>query len=1005
MPSLWTPTSWPDRLAELQASTPDLKEAPLRRDVRSLGTLLGNVLREQAGEPLYAAVEALRRTAISRREADNDTAAAGNGSSSAEASHLQQAIARVGAFDLATAYRLARAFGFYFELINLAETNHRKRRRLATSLDSAAPAQEKVQRGSLRGTLRRLKQAGVTADKAYGLLSEVCVTPVFTAHPTEVARRSVMFKRRRISDLLEQLDRIPVPTAELETLERDLIAEITALWQTDDTRTARPTVRDEIRMALDYYESSLFDTLPVLYSEVAAALAAEYPATESGGDCLADLPQLITFGSWIGGDRDGNPFVTPAATREALAMAHGLLLTHYRRRLQNIFEQLASSTQQVPVSSQLTALLARYTETLRSAGQNALAERFPHESVRLLIACIMMRLGATPQSSVPLPPHPALAPYTRAEDLLSDLTTLRDSLVQNKGHRLSELLVDPLLLEVRTYGLHLQTLDIRQHAKVHTAAIQELSATTEGGESHLAPALSPQTAEVVDTFRTIAEFKQTYAPEAIRQYVISGATSAEDVLNVLRLARLGGVRVEASPATATQSHDPGLQPVPLFESIEDLQNAPAIMRALWTGEAYQPLLKSWNHRQEVMLGYSDSNKDGGMITSTWEIYKAHRALHQVARTCGVTLRLFHGRGGTVGRGGGPTHRAIFAQPIDSFTGELRLTEQGEVLNWKYSDVVLAERNLELMIAASLDALARPDAILQHNAAAASSSFVETGNRSVILSGGAHRTTVSAAVEGPAVGGRPGLRPHLTGEILPAWESALNQLSETSFAFYKKHIVDNPDTYTYFEQSTPVAELEHARLGSRPAKRGAKKSMADLRAIPWVFGWMQSRQLVPAYFGVGHALNAYIESNPDGLALLKTMARSFPLFLDIIRNVEMALAKADFGIARLYASLVEDEALRTRVYDVLEAEFNLTRRMLLEITGQQRLLETNPVLERSIRLRNPYVDPMSLIQVELIRRKRAILAANPTADTPELAELNRAISATINGISAGLRNTG
>ncbi len=954
MPSLWSPTNWPDRLAELQASTPDLKEAPLRRDVRSLGTLLGNVLREQAGDDLYEAVEALRRTAIARREADTavapDTAAA--------AAHLQEAIARVGSFDLSTAYRLARAFGFYFELINLAETNHRKRRRLSTALDQAVPGGvDTVQRGSLRGTLRRLKQAGVSYAEAHTLLDKVCISPVFTAHPTEVARRSVMFKRRRISDLLEQLDRIPVPNPELDALERDLTAEITALWQTDDTRTARPTVRDEIRMALDYYESSLFATLPVLYSEVAAALAAEYPDAPAAAS-LADLPQLVSFGSWIGGDRDGNPFVTPEATREALNMAHTLLLSHYRRRLQNIFEQLASSTQQVPVSKQVTALLAVYTEKLRAAGQNLLAERFPHESTRLLIACIMMRLGATPQSSVPLPQNPALVPYTRAKDLLSDLTALRDSLNGNNGHRLAEMLVDPLLLEVRTYGLHLQTLDIRQHAKVHSAAIAELAATTGCGAASLAPALTPQTAEVVETFRTIAELKQTYAPEAIRQYVISGATSAEDVLNVLRLARLGGVTVEAD--CDADAKDPGLQPVPLFESIEDLQNAPAIMRELWTSEAYQPLLKSWKYRQEVMLGYSDSNKDGGMITSTWEIYKAHRALHQIARECGVQLRLFHGRGGTVGRGGGPTHRAIFAQPTDSFMGELRLTEQGEVLNWKYSDVVLAERNLELMIAASLDALARPDAVLQATAAV----------------------------------------PHLTGAILPEWEATLDQLSTTSFAFYKQHIVDNPDTFTYFEQATPVAELEYARLGSRPTKRTGRKSMADLRAIPWVFGWMQSRQLVPAFFGVGHALNAFIQAKPDGLAQLQTMVREFPLFLDIIRNVEMALAKADFGIARLYASLVEDKALRDRVFTTLETEFNLTTKMVLAITQQTALLQTNPVLERSIRLRNPYVDPMSLIQVELIRRKRSV-----PADSAEAAELNRAISATINGISAGLRNTG
>ncbi len=982
MPSLWSSANWSQRLAELQAPTGELKEAPLRRDVRSLGMLLGDVLREQSGDTLYTAVEDLRRIAIARREADSkaDTIAA--------SSTLQQALSRVHAHsdDLTTAYQLARAFSFYFELINLAETNHRKRRRLSAHLDQNTPPQ----RGDLRGTLRRLREAGVTAAEAHDLLQKICITPVFTAHPTEVARRSVMFKRRRISDLLEQLDRIPVPEPHLEALERNLIAEITSLWQTDDVRSARPTVRDEIRMALDYYESSLFDTLPVLYAEVAAALKAEYPnsnpcgTTESEGNTtpsICELPQLVSFGSWIGGDRDGNPFVTPQATREALGMAHSLLLNHYRRRLQNVFEQLGSSTQQVPISDELKALLKKYLTQLRTAGQTALEERFHFEFTRLLIACIMMRLGATPQSSVPLPPNPALCPYTSAADLLSDLTVLRNSLLQNNGHRLSEMLIDPLLMEIRTYGLHLQTLDIRQHARIHAAAIEEITATQK--DLSLPPALTPQTAEVLDTFRTIAELKQTYAPESIRQYVISGATSAEDVLNVLRLARLGGVKVEADE----KSSDPGLQPVPLFESIEDLQNAPAIMRELWTSEAYQPLLKSWNHHQEVMLGYSDSNKDGGMITSTWEIYKAHRALHEVARNCGVTLRLFHGRGGTVGRGGGPTHRAIFAQPIDSFTGELRITEQGEVLNWKYSDVILAERNLELMIAASLDALARPDALIQHKSKDVSSRLERNG------------------VEKPAPSTPyfllPTPFPHLTGEITPSWESALDQLSETSFAFYKKHIVDNPDTFIYFEQATPVAELEHARLGSRPAKRSGKKSMADLRAIPWVFGWMQSRQLVPAWFGVGHALHHFAQSTPNGLALLQTMMSDFPLFVDIIRNVEMALAKSDFGIARLYAALVEDEALRDRVFTTLEAEFNLTHRMILEITKQKTLLQTNPVLERSIRLRNPYVDPMSLLQVELIRRKRTALK-NGEPDSPEL---NRAISATINGISAGLRNTG
>ncbi|MGP8260482.1 MAG: phosphoenolpyruvate carboxylase [Acidobacteriaceae bacterium] len=1058
MPSLWSPTDWQQRLAELQAPTGDLKEAPLRRDVRSLGVLLGEVLREQAGLPLYQAVEDLRRTAIARREADAtalDDPDSADAQSALAGQHLQHALARVQALTSDTAYQLARAFAFFFELSNLAETNHRKRRRLAHQLDpNAGP-----QRGSLRGALRQMRLAGISATDALVLLARITVMPVFTAHPTEVARRSVMSKRRRISTLLEQLDRIPVPEAELEALEQEVIAEITALWQTDDVRMARPAVRDEVRMALDYYESSIFATLPVLYSEVAAALHSEYGIETD----LADLPRLIAFGSWIGGDRDGNPFVTPRVTRSALAMAHSLLHAHYRRRLQNISDQLGSSTQQVPISPELAALLDGYMQQLRAAGQTALEQRFPFESVRLLVGCIMMRLGGAPQISVPPPSGPPLKLYSRAEEFVADLMVLHSSLVQNRGRRLAQALIDPLLLEVRTYGLHLQALDIRQHARVHAAAIAELAQTPgvlkkSSDNLTLPPALTAQTREVLNTFRAIAELKRVYVPEALPRYIISGATCAEDVLNVLWLARLAGVRVEGcgGPDGCPDSSDPGLQPVPLFESIDDLRNAPAVCRQLWTSAAYQPLLQSWNHQQEVMLGYSDSNKDGGMIASTWEIWKAHRALHQVAAECGVSLRLFHGRGGTVGRGGGPTHRSIFAQPMDSFTGELRITEQGEVLNWKYADVILAERNLELMIAASLDALARPDALLQHQQSTSS-----------------QQPTTSNQQPSPYI-------PQLTGEILPQWEAAMDQLSAISYAFYRKHIVDNPDTFTYFEQATPVAELENAHIGSRPAKRSdassaRRRSMEDLRAIPWVFGWMQSRHVVPAYFGVGHALQHFIQHNDPNaqlsgsvilplseqseskgqnlgrsslrtsakklkkstksgapsmtassgvpnersllagvgeswvgsereaanLAQLQSMARGFPLFIDIIRNVEMALAKADFSIARLYASLVEDEELRARVFTTLEAEFELTHRMVLAVLGQTSLLQKNNVLSQSIRLRNPYVDPMSLIQVELIRRKRAAIAAGQ----PAPAELDRAITATINGISAGLRNTG
>ena len=943
MPSLWTPTSWSDRLAELEARSGGAKDAPLRRDVRSLGTLLGKVLREQPGNALFSAVESLRRTAIARREADakDDVTAA--------QSHLEQAQALTHevAADTRTAFFLARAFAFYFELINLAETNHRKRRRRSSLLDAAA----EPQRGSLRGTLRRLHAAGFSRELTLALLEQICITPVFTAHPTEVARRSVMFKRRSISDLLEKLDGIPLPVTELDALEAALLAEITALWQTDDVRHARPTVRDEVQMALDYYDVSLFETVPVLYAEMASALDAEFPAPEPTQ--LAELPVVVRFGSWIGGDRDGNPFVTASTTAESLTMSRELVHDYYVAQLIALFDQLAPSTRQAPISTALRTRLAGYLEQLSAAGYAmSFVGQFPTEAVRMQIACMTLRLGGAPAVSMhknlALPLTATLPHYETAQELLEDLTLLRESLAENHGKRLAERFIDPLLLAVRTFGLHLQTLDIRQHARVDAAALKELKAGSDN--------LSSQTQEVLSAFRTIAELKQSL-PATITQYVVSGATSMEDALTVVELARLGGVAVEGG-TSASGEIDPGLQPVLLFESIEDLRNASEVCRKLWTSEAYQPLLKAWNQRQEMMLGYSDSNKDGGMIASTWEIWKAHRALHEVARECGVTLRLFHGRGGTVGRGGGPTHGAIFAQPLDSFTGELRITEQGEVLNWKYSDVVLAERNLELMIAAALDALARPSV-------------------------------------------KPGVKPVLTGEILPEWEAALDELSATSFAFYSKHLMDDPEVFTYFEQATPVAELEHARIGSRPAKRvdgssAGKRSLADLRAIPWVFGWMQSRHVVPAYFGVGYALEQFAMTHENGLALLQEMMRGLPLFVDIIKNVEIAMAKADFGIAKQYSLLVPDEGLRERVFTTLETEFNRTRRMVLAVAEQTELLEKNQVLARSIRLRNPYVDPMSLLQLELLRRKRA-------GEQGE--ELDRAITATINGISAGLRNTG
>ncbi|MGB6610354.1 MAG: phosphoenolpyruvate carboxylase, partial [Acidobacteriaceae bacterium] len=584
MPPLWKPESWTERLAELEARSGDLKEAPLRRDVRSLGLLLGRVLREQAGDKLYEKVEELRQPAIRRRELQ------AKGQIREAEDLMQLAVLAVNSVPVEQADQLSRAFAFYFELINLAETNHRKRRRLSLQITGDSSKRE-AQRGELRGTLRAMREAGISADKALGWLGRILVVPVFTAHPTEIARRSVLMKRRRMGEFLEKLDRIPVPDEELAALEEALTAEITALWQTDEVRSRQPAVTDEIRMGLDYYDVSLFETLPRLYEEVAAALKSEYGLEIE----LSELPLLLAFGSWIGGDRDGNPFVTPDVTRQAILTVRTRLLDYYDERLQQAIDLLTTSAQQLPLSDELQARLQRFQAELHTNAE-AFGARFEFETYRRYLACVRARIQRTAGKfdSDPEMLESALAglpAYCSAGDFLEDLAVVRRSLAANRGIRLAETLIDPLLLMVRTFGLHLHTLDIRQHARVHRKALEEASAWC--AQNGAAPeALSPGTRDVIETFRVIAEIKAGCTPEAIRHYIVSGASSVEDVTAVIWLARLGGVEV------AGRGSDPGLMPVPLFESIEDLRNAARICRELWSSPGYGKLLASWNNTQE-----------------------------------------------------------------------------------------------------------------------------------------------------------------------------------------------------------------------------------------------------------------------------------------------------------------------------------------------------------------------------------------------------------------------
>ena len=765
---LWSADDQYDRLEELAAGTgDDAKEIPLRRDVRSLGMLLGKVLVEQAGEPLLEVVEQLRRLLIQQREqlpasavtAANPSTAIPSTLTPSEDELMAQARERIARLEVEDAYRVTKAFAVYFELTNLAETNHRKRRRRAAKLHSEQP----VLAGSFRETLLRMRAAGISAGDALAALRKVRIVPVFTAHPTEVARRTVLLKRRRIAQYLEHLDRLPLTAADAAEYEALILAEITSLWQTDEVRMKKPGVIDEVRMGLDFYPMTLFETLPRLYAELAESFLEVYGRALNHDE----LPELLHFGSWIGGDRDGNPLIKPDCTADALALARNVVLEHYSHEIQRLIDELSSSLRQTGASAELRSAVEAYEARMGAEPSRGRWISEP-ELNRHFLDFVRIRMRLTREE-----PRNANA-YTAAQEFERDLLLLRASLIENRGQRLAELLIDPLLRKLRTFGFHLHTLDIRQHAQAHAKALAELqaagisdAASAAGARKELLASISAETNELLDTLRMIAQLKRTYPPEAIRAYVISGTEAERDVFTLLRLAEISGLSV------AGFAGDPGLLPVPLFESIVSLRAAAETMRRVWTAPEYQRLLDCWGRRQEVMLGYSDSNKDGGMLTSTWELHKAHRALHAVARECGVKLRLFHGRGGTVGRGGGPTHRAILAQPVGDFSGEMRITEQGEVLNWKYSDPALAEWNLELMIAASLEALTRPD--------------------------------------GPAAGADR------------QWDDAMEEISRDAYAFYRRHIAENADVLEYFEQATPVNELEHARMGR--ARRAARKAGA------------------------------------------------------------------------------------------------------------------------------------------------------------------------------------
>lgn len=929
-------------------NSPSDKDAALRREVNLLGQVLGETLIEQGGRELFEAVETIRE--LSKRI---------RGEGRPEDIRRMEEVIR--GLDAGTARNVIKAFSIYFQLVNTAEENHRVRRK--RHYDALPP--EHAQRWSLRETIYGLRQRGVPAEQIQDILLKLSIEPVFTAHPTEIKRHTIQRSLRRIARLTEGLEGTESTPRQREDLIRRLREEVTILYQTDAIRPRKPTALDELESKLFYFEETLFDVLPDLYEEIEGLLAEHYPGSSF------EVPPFLRIGSWVGGDQDGNPAVTPDTLEEALRLQKERVLQRYLQDVRDLIDRLSPSTEQVPVNQEVIASTRVELERMPHLTER-LAGRNRAEIYRLKLSCIAERLKATLAHNRPEEDKEAREDliYASSRDFLEDLRMISRSLTANRGARIAAGDLKRLIRRVEVFRFRLARIDVRQHREEHTHALTDIlkrlriapdyAAWPEEGRiafllreiGQLRPLIPAElegdarTRKVVETFRRMRRCLETISADCLGSYIISMTQAPSDVLTVLLLAKEAGLyRTEQDGSVRSL-----IDVVPLFETIQDLRRAPEVMDRLFREEVYLSNLRARHNLQEIMVGYSDSNKDGGYLTSNWEICKAQRALHAVARRRGVRLKLFHGRGGTISRGGGPVNRAIVAQPHGTLDGRIKITEQGETISYKYTNPTIAFRNLEQVVSATiLTALQDED-----------------------------------------------------GQEQEAWSAALERLSDLSYRAYRD-LVEDPDFVRYFNEATPIGEIDRLTIGSRPARREDRQDLADLRAIPWVFAWMQSRHLVPNGFGLGAALRAFIQERPEAhTALLREMYRDWSFFTVIIDNAQMSVSKADLHIAERHAGLVSDRTVRDRLFGRIAAEHRLTEEMLLVVTGQARILDNEPALQKSILLRNPYVDPLSYIQVEFLRRTRAL---REDAAPDAFARLFSIVATSINGVATGMHGTG
>jgi phosphoenolpyruvate carboxylase len=931
------------------------KDEPLREDIRLLGRILGETVREQEGERTFDLVEHVRRCSVRfRRDAD--------------ANAHRELEASLDALSVDDTLHVVRAFGHFSQLANLAEDQHHIRRSRAHLIAGSPP-----RAGSLAHALERAFAAGFDAPAVAGVLASAHISPVLTAHPTEVQRKSILNAQAEIARLLDARDRMTLTPDERAASDEALRRGVLALWQTRLLRPMRLSVLDEVANGLSHFDTTFLAELPHLYGALEDRLgvatdAVPGTATDTTTNAATDaatttpqppgLPPFLKIGSWIGGDRDGNPFVTAEVLDQAFRMQCARVLAFYLDALHALGGELSMSAQRIDCSEALLALA------------DASPDRSPHRSdepYRRAVSGLYARLAATHVRLLGTPPaRPAVgeaAAYVDAGALLADLDVIHRSLTTNGSALLARGRLRRLRRAVAVFGFHLAPIDLRQNSDVHERVVAELFETARPGTHYRTldeaariallteelasarPLHSPWLAYSAETegelaiFRAARDAQRRYGPAAIEHCIISKTDGVSDLLELALLLKETGLLDVRSGTLAVNI-------VPLFETIGDLEASGAIMEALFALPCYRRLLASRAMTQEVMLGYSDSNKDGGFLTSGWALYKAEIALVEVFRRHGVRLRLFHGRGGSVGRGGGPSYQAILAQPGGTVQGQIRLTEQGEVIGAKYGNAEVGRRNLEVLVAATLEA-----------------------------------TLLAEREPSPS----------------PEWHDAMQALSDSAFRAYRALVYETDGFERYFRESTVIDEIAHLNIGSRPASRKPGFAIADLRAIPWVFSWSQCRLMLPGWYGFGTAVRVWRNAHGDaGLARLQAMYRDWPFFATMLSNIDMVLAKTDLAIAGRYAMLVRDAALREAIFARIRDEHRAAVEALAAITGQRTLLESNPLLARSIRNRFPYLDPLNHVQVELLRRYR---------DGHDDARVRRGIHLSINGIAAGLRNSG